>query len=747
MVKKWRFSGMVGIIAVLLSISNVFAVTPTDEIRLAASDLRVFCPASETDDVQWSALMYLNQVYGAEVYVALIKPAPVFGLREIVSSDGAFHLLQVGLGYGMDGRALADSLSEKYFDHLYPQLALYESRDTDQAEMLTAFLTRLKSNSQTDNLTLAPLSKIYYLGRTSPGADVIFNDREIFTKYSYLAEKLDDAFSGMGPGRYVPQIYRHYYLTEATDDGEKSGDFITPEESFNLPHAIEKRLPRGSEKSDILESLSGYRSHLSLAQGLREGSSDQLQAVGKAYREISDIVNGISAGGSYMAQYGGLKELERLQAKSLNAFKSLAGIECRSELTIKDTPLGEAARLLLDVEVNGPKSTELSYFRYHEAGFPAVIIDSISRIIEPHQRFYRIYPVNLNNIRIDNRPGDTLLFSIEVIVDGIKIEIPVPYREYSYAEVNVEFLPGYSFLSPFTEDQLTSLAQPFDWQVMITKPYGMELKGKLDINNPDGIVVGSYDENIDIPAGLTRKYMNIYLAAGRSIGYDIKTVSASLIVGGREEARAYADVRVVRCQIPETRDFALVPDSGGVLEDFMRMAHTSFIPFTRQGLIRAPLEAYDAIIIGPDAEQYWTRLRSARERLRQFVYDGGEVIIFGQGFGFPADLFEFSINSSHISAAPAGQLNVKEHQILKYPYNINLTQLLGNAAGRDAWPARVGDGAEIVSAGEPGGYLYVTKVGEGYVIYCGLPLMEMAAELDVETIHFLANILNFGHGE
>jgi len=747
MVKKWLFSGVIVLMTALLSVSVLMAASLVDEMRFAASDLRVFCPAVETDNIQWSALMYLNQTYGAEIYVALIKPAPVFGLREIVSPDGAFHMLFVGQGYGMDGRALADSLSEKYFDHLYPHLAFYESDDEDQAVVLTALLNRLKSNSQTDNLTLAPMEKIYYLGQASPGADVIFNDRELFNKYAELAEKLDDVFSGMGPGRYIPRIYCHYYLTDTTADTEESGDFVLPSESFNLTAAVENHLPQGSDKNEIMEGLARYRSQLNQALDHRNGSAEQLQAVGRACREMTVMIDNITAAAGFMAQYGGLSELERLRNKSLKALKLLAGIECRSELSFKDTPFGEAARLLLDVEVNGPQGVELSYFRYHEAGFPAVVIDSISRIVEPHQRFYRIYPIDLSNIRMNNRPGDTILFTIDIIVDGIEIAMPVPYREYAYAEVDIEFLPGYSFLSPFTEDQLTSLAQPFDWQVMITKPYGAELKGQLLINNPDGIVVGSYDENIDIPAGLTRKYMNIYLAAGRSIGYDIKTVSASLFVGGQEAARAYADVRVARCNIPETRDFALVPDSAGALEDLLRMAHASFTPLTRQGLIRAPLEAYDAFVIGPDALEYWNRLRSARERLRQFVYDGGEVIIFGQGFGFPADLFEFSINSSSIAAAPGGLKAVNSHSILSSPYNINVGLLLNSAAGRKAWPARIGDGVEIISAGEPGSYLYVTKVGSGHVIYCGLPLLDMVAELDVEAIHFLANILNFGHGE
>lgn len=56
-------------------------------------------------------------------------------------------------------------------------------------------------------------------------------------------------------------------------------------------------------------------------------------------------------------------------------------------------------------------------------------------------------------------------------------------------------------------------------------------------------------------------------------------------------------------------------------------------------------------------------------------------------------------------------------------------------------------GAEIVSAGELGGYLQVVKIGDGYVVYRGSPLFDVAAALDVKAIHLLVNKLNVGYGK
>lgn len=76
----------------------------------------------------------------------------------------------------------------------------------------------------------------------------------------------------------------------------------------------------------------------------------------------------------------------------------------------------------------------------------------------------------------------------------------------------------------------------------------------------------------------------------------------------------------------------------------------------------------------------------------------------------------------------------------------NLDDHIGGGFPDPAWPALINGGAEIISAGEPGSYLTVFKDGDGYVTYCGLPLLEMAEKPDVEAIHLTANLLNFGYG-
>jgi hypothetical protein len=283
--------------------------------------------------------------------------------------------------------------------------------------------------------------------------------------------------------------------------------------------------------------------------------------------------------------------------------------------------------------------------------------------------------------------------------------------------------------------------------LLITKPYASELDGKIRIENPGGIVVGTFDENVRMPKGITSKYIDIHLAAGRSIEYDLRTVKAYLTVGGQTVAETEGDVRVVRCGIPDTRDIAFIPDPDGRLEDFLRLARTSFQPFTPHSLVRAPLDAYDVIVIGSNAGDYYDILRGVRDRLREFVRNGGEIVIFGQGFGWPHDLFDFPIYPAKTAGAAAADIVEKNHPLLSDPYPVNGGNLCETAdVTSDLYPAIIGGGTELVSAGELGSYLQVVKISEGHVVYCGLPLLEVAADLNIDAIHLLANILNFGHG-
>jgi len=716
-----------------------------DRIRAAGADIRVFCPAVAAEDIQWPALLYLNQAFGAEIYVALLQSSPTYASKVSNTDDGQFHLAEIGYGSGFDGAAVADSMFACLFDSILPDIVIFGAGSVDDSVLIETLLAGLWENPQADSSAAISSPVVFVRGSGTAPADAVINDNELMKLYATRAEALAKHYPLTGPQVYNPEQYAWYYRVDKITDS-RAGGFLADLQPFRLPGMAAERLPDGPERKHILESLQSYMTSVKAAAQAWRERPERLSLLLDGLKEAQSLVERVHSGIGWLADSELRHRIAALNRKAFLAATEALGIDWTGHLETRDTPFGPASKLTLDLTVTGPRTIELAYFKFHPHDRDAVIVDSIFQDIQPHQRFYRKYPVDLDDIDVTDETGDSLLFSVEVIVDRTAFNLYLPYRGFADEEVGLAFLPGYAFLSPFTSDEFTALAQPFDWQLRVTKPYASELSGKIIIDNPDGIVVGSYDENIFMPKGITSKYIDIHLAAGRSIKYDLRTVRAYLTVGGQRVAETGADVRVIRCNIPETRDIAFIPDPEGRLEDFLRLARASFQPFTPHSLIRAQLDAYDVIVIGSNADEYYDVLRATRDRLREFVRNGGEIVIFGQGFGWPHDLFEFSIYPAEKIGGKTIDVSGPSHTLMNDPYAINGGNLIAGVKPEyERYPAVIGGGTEIVSAGELGSHIKVVKVGEGYIVYCGLPLLEMTADLDVEAIHLLANIVNLGH--
>ena len=737
------------IIVILLSLSASAAMGASleDKIRAAESDIKVLCLASSPDQIQWSALLYLNQKFGAEVYIGMILPSPEFGCKIYTSDDKQFHYSPIGRPGGMSDSVFADSIVHCLFGRSYPDIAIIDPASKTDSTRLTAILGAMQLAAKTDPGALTTLGRIFIRGKSGTAAAVILDDEEIFRQYAEKAKDVAASIPLLSEVTYQPTRFRWYYLLNPSAKGAIS-DFLTGIDGFRLPEIIAERVFDGPERKNLLDRLSRFRSYLRASYIPRQSQADRLKLLLSSYAEITRLVQMLESGTGNLAATRVPYRAKMIRYRTSLAVSEAVGIDWSGRLIMRETPFGKSGKLQLDLKVSGPLPIELSYFKYHPDPYSEIVIDSISTIVQPHQKLYREYQIDLNNLVPKGAPEDSMSFTVEIVIGGLSMDLAVAYSDYGDEGISITWLPGYAILFPFIEGDITSLAQTFDWQLKITKPYHSEFRGRVVIDNPEDIVVGSYNKDIEIPAGVTTKYIDIHLAAGRSIGYNKETVTARLLVGGKEAATTSADVRIVRAKVPETRDIAFVPEPTGQLEDFLRMAKVSFKPLTENGLARASLDAYDLIIIGQDAAESYGVLRSANSRLRQFVKNGGDILIFGQTFGWPYDIFEFPIYTSEIEGAAKMAVTNANHSILKNPFDINTKELLARVKnGYTTWPAIVEDGAEIVSAGEQGSYLKVSKIGDGYVIYCGLPLFDLAGKLDIEAIHLLANLLNFGHGK
>ncbi|MEE9443891.1 MAG: hypothetical protein V3V99_14600 [candidate division Zixibacteria bacterium] len=735
---------------VIFVMGNAGADDLTGKIRAAESDLTVFCPVIDADYIQWSALLYLNQQYGAEIYIGILHPSAYFGCKEITSSDGQFHLAYIGYPPADSDSMLVDSVCDALFADGYPNMAIFEAAQAADSAFITYFLRDMRQKTLDDSLALSHLERIYIRGTKSGSGGVIFNDSEIYDKLKDRAILLNQSFSLDGPLEYKPDRFRWYYPLEVDEENpvQTKGDFLSGMDVFRLPDIIAQKVIAGPEQKNLLNRLSRFMSFIRTTYNQRMSQTDRLRLLLNAYGEISRLVQMLDAGSGNLRRTRVPDRAKRVRYKTSLAVAQAVGINWSGNLQSRNTPFGKTGKLLFDLELTGSLPIELSHLKFLPAGQAPVEIESISSIVTPHQKLHREYAVDLSEINLEGQPDKEHLFAIEIVIEGMPMELFVPYNEYVDEELSLTWLPGYAILSPFREGDITSLAQPFDWQLLITKPYQSELKARLLIDNPDAIVVGSYKKDIVIPEGVTSQMVDIHLAAGRSIGYGEREIVARLVSNGNTISSTSADARIVRFEVPPVRDIAFVPDKTGQLEDILRMVNVSGHVFTPHSISRATLEAYDLLIIGTDAgEQYAKALRKSGRRLRRFVREGGEILILGQSFGWPHDIFDFSIfTSENVGPVPLDIKN-NSHRLINEPYAIEGNRLAEAALEMSrSWSAIFSAGDEIISAGELGSYLRVTKIGEGHVIYCGLPLLDMASKLDVDAIHLLANILNFGHG-
>ena len=183
----------------------------------------------------------------------------------------------------------------------------------------------------------------------------------------------------------------------------------------------------------------------------------------------------------------------------------------------------------------------------------------------------------------------------------------------------------------------------------------------------------------------------------------------------------------------------------GLLEDILRMSGANYWPLTDRSLQTGDLDAYDVIIMGPGAVRSYPSFKKIKGRLEDYLRYGGSLVILGQPNQWPEGALPvgFVPTTERISAADL--LNrIPDARVMSRPYAISQSNLLNWFSERKTVNPAVISPAEKVYVTPTGATLLsVSRLGEGQIIFCGLPLIDMISDLNIEAIHLLANILNY----
>jgi len=151
------------------------------------------------------------------------------------------------------------------------------------------------------------------------------------------------------------------------------------------------------------------------------------------------------------------------------------------------------------------------------------------------------------------------------------------------------------------------------------------------------------------------------------------------------------------------------------------------------------------IVIGSGGWREYPSLRLIKGRLEDYVRNGGSIVIFGQTDDWPDGILPIGL------APIAEQVTAKDIQnringatLLSKPYAISERILLDPLEKKLTMASALVSPAENVFVTPSGASLLsVSRLGNGQIIYCGLPLLEWVGQLNIEAIHLFANLLNY----
>jgi hypothetical protein len=245
--------------------------------------------------------------------------------------------------------------------------------------------------------------------------------------------------------------------------------------------------------------------------------------------------------------------------------------------------------------------------------------------------------------------------------------------------------------------------------------------------------------------GETSEIVRIPFTVSNLFELGIQPVTIALYTNGKMITSDTAIIRMASCQIDDKIKIGFLPDTTGLLEDILRMTGAGFQPITDRSLATADLDMYNVIVVGSGSFRDYPSLRNMKDRLTDYVRHGGSLVLFGQPLDWPESMLPVGFVPGEEKISGREVLNrIPNANALSKPYVVSDRGLLELLERKQMLPSAVVSPAENIYVTPSGAALLsVSRLGDGQVIYCGLPLLEMVAQLNIEAIHLLANLLNY----
>ena len=719
--------------------------TPAAElVRYTLSDLRVMYLFDRPEQIDWPTLYYLNDRYGCRIDLVTLTPSEQFRARHSENTGPQFYLHTFSLSDSVP--AQLDSASQELFAERRPDIVFFGDQGHDR--LYRMFRTYLQGLSE-DSSALFQIERIYKradsVSEEAGVGAVALNTREMLGRYrEEMGVEIPRLFPWFRTDLVRTEgLARYVLLKYQTPPKGQAADFATELSANRLPFLFERLVDKGALQDALVRRASTARNHFD--QALRSTGKRRVERILAGHKELLTLreqtraerrLTGNRQFGLYLAD---------LIARSQAAVLEGVGLTWDGQILLRDSPDGPKVKFRTSISADGPQGIQLSsvqFLPYWDTLH--ITLDSTAKTIAPHQNFVREYLVDVDRTRLEAEQAESLLFACDIVYNEIPFTAYSSIPIWESPNLNISFQPSFYFLPQPPSLDVDKTVASMTWRALIRKPTYYAGKVDIQLETPRGVFAGAYQTQLTLKKGSRSEMLRIPFSVSNLFELGVQRQTISLSVRGRTVAVDTGIIRIASCHVADTIKIGFLPDSTGTLEDILRMSGAGFQPLTDRSLATAELEVYNVIVVGSGAFREYPNLRRISGRIEEYVRYGGTLILLGQPPDWPDGVLPVNLAPSLelVSASEVTTLSSGD-ELLTKPYLISEHGLLDFFKTKmSVAPAVVTPAEKVMASASGGALLSVSRLGKGHIIYCGLPLTEMIAALNIEAIHLFANLLN-----
>jgi hypothetical protein len=722
------------------------AINGSNLIDQTLTDLQVLYVFEDPQAIDWPTLYYLSETSACRIDLLTISSGRGFYYQTSEIPDHAIFLHHYSVN--PDDPELLDSVLAVQFRVRPPDIAIIAA--TEPSTAISKLAEKLQSLSQPVG-SIYGLRKVYLEERN--GSDTTISGRIVTIGRLEMYERYRDRMELEIPILYPwfraeplrdVHLMRYQLVWSQGLAGESDPDFLTGLEPLRLMPLLNVQLTDGAVKESFISRARLFIMSFDAARrtvGARR--VDNAIAGYKALLALKDQVksepslSGLPDFGPY---------LENLATRAQKAVLDEIGMDWNGEIALRDSPHGPKLKFRASLSVNGPQTVELAYVRFRPYwDSTEIMLDSISRKVPPHQSFVREYLVDIDRTRLEATMPESLVFAADIVYGTVPMTVTSSIPIWERPDLKIEFHPDFFFIPPTAQVEVDKIVSAMNWKAIITKPRYYHGTVTLSLETPRGVFAGAYKQSWQLDRDRVTETVRIPFSVSNLLEMGVQNQTITLAVDGREVAADTGILRIAACKIDDKVTIGLMPDTTGLLEDILRMAGANYRPLTDRTLQTGDLEAYTVILIGSGALRDYPSFDLITGRLEDYLRNGGSLVLLGQPSDWPQGALPVAFTPSIENVTAVELLNrMPQAEILSRPYSISEDSLLSRLQMRRRVSAAELSPAEKIYVTPTGAALLsVTRLGEGQIIFCGFPLVEMISELNIEAIHFLSNILNY----